>query len=243
MKKDDYGFYGKGLDGYVHYRQGMEEAERSAPQSDSFEDSYDDADDDSAFEPVPLCAGQQREAGDAAEGGRAAACTDVCSGGKAGADPGEACAGRRRQKAEVAGTRVGYWPCGKRAALPVLHHGVGHLSDAGGRLRGRGSGRSVSCVRDGRDYTACTLDHASYVKAEKAPASLFGSRRFAYLCRYQTSLVSFALSRAWNTRLMIIATIAARVMPDSDTSPSDRVTPDRPVTKMTDVRIMLRFLL
>ena len=52
MKKDDYGFYGKGLDGYVHYRQGMEEAERSAPQSDSFEDSYDDADDDSAFEPV-----------------------------------------------------------------------------------------------------------------------------------------------------------------------------------------------
>ena len=52
MKNDDYGFYGKGLDGYVHYRQGMEEAERSAPQSDSFEDSYDDADDDSAFEPV-----------------------------------------------------------------------------------------------------------------------------------------------------------------------------------------------
>ena len=23
MKNDDYGFYGKGLDGYVHYRQGM----------------------------------------------------------------------------------------------------------------------------------------------------------------------------------------------------------------------------
>ena len=22
MKNDDYGFYGKGLDGYVHYRQG-----------------------------------------------------------------------------------------------------------------------------------------------------------------------------------------------------------------------------
>ena len=30
MKKDqDFGFYGKGLDGYVHYRQGMEEAKRS----------------------------------------------------------------------------------------------------------------------------------------------------------------------------------------------------------------------
>ena len=52
MDDKDFGFYGKGLDGYVHYRQGMEEAEHSAPQSDSFEDSYDDADDDSAFEPV-----------------------------------------------------------------------------------------------------------------------------------------------------------------------------------------------
>ena len=30
MKNDDYGFYGKGLDGYVHYRQGMQEAARSA---------------------------------------------------------------------------------------------------------------------------------------------------------------------------------------------------------------------
>ena len=29
MKNDDYGFYGKGLDGYVHYRQGMQEAVRS----------------------------------------------------------------------------------------------------------------------------------------------------------------------------------------------------------------------
>lgn len=33
MKKDDYGFYGKGLDGYVHYRQGMQEAQRNAPSS------------------------------------------------------------------------------------------------------------------------------------------------------------------------------------------------------------------
>ena len=31
MKNDDYGFYGKGLDGYVHYRQGMNEAARNAP--------------------------------------------------------------------------------------------------------------------------------------------------------------------------------------------------------------------
>ena len=36
---------------------------------------------------------------------------------------------------------------------------------------------------------------------------------------------------------------AARVMPESDTSPSASVTPDRPVTKMTEVRIILRFLL
>lgn len=30
MKNDDYGFYGKGLDGYVHYLQGMNEAARHA---------------------------------------------------------------------------------------------------------------------------------------------------------------------------------------------------------------------
>lgn len=63
------------------------------------------------------------------------------------------------------------------------------------------------------------------VKKRLRPFS--GAGRFAFLCQYQTSLVSFALSRAWNTRLMIIATMAARVMPDSDTSPSDKVTPDR----------------
>ncbi len=33
MKKDDYGFYGKGLDGYVHYWQGMQEAQRNAPNA------------------------------------------------------------------------------------------------------------------------------------------------------------------------------------------------------------------
>lgn len=33
MKNDDYDFYGKGLDGYVHYRQGMQEAARNAPNA------------------------------------------------------------------------------------------------------------------------------------------------------------------------------------------------------------------
>ena len=33
MKNDDYGFYGKGLDGYVHYRQGMQEAARQGPKA------------------------------------------------------------------------------------------------------------------------------------------------------------------------------------------------------------------
>lgn len=45
MKKDDYGFYGSGLDGYVHYRQGMAEAARSAPSSHSY-NSYDSSDSD-----------------------------------------------------------------------------------------------------------------------------------------------------------------------------------------------------
>ena len=46
-----------------------------------------------------------------------------------------------------------------------------------------------------------------------------------------------------NQTLMIMPTIAASVMPESDTSPSASVTPDRPVTKITEVRIILRFLL
>ena len=45
MKNDDYGFYGSGLDGYVHYRQGMAEAARSAPSSHSC-NSYDSSDSD-----------------------------------------------------------------------------------------------------------------------------------------------------------------------------------------------------
>lgn len=30
MKKDDYGFYGKGIDGYVHYKQAFDETQKSA---------------------------------------------------------------------------------------------------------------------------------------------------------------------------------------------------------------------
>ena len=45
MKKDDYGFYGSGLDGYVHYRQGMAESARNAPSSHGY-NSYDSSDSD-----------------------------------------------------------------------------------------------------------------------------------------------------------------------------------------------------
>lgn len=34
MKKDDYGFYGKGLDGYIHYRQAFDQTQR-APDADN----------------------------------------------------------------------------------------------------------------------------------------------------------------------------------------------------------------
>ncbi|MGN1008166.1 MAG: hypothetical protein ACI4PV_04400 [Butyricicoccus sp.] len=33
MKKDDYGFYGKGIDGYVHYKQAFEETQKEHPRS------------------------------------------------------------------------------------------------------------------------------------------------------------------------------------------------------------------
>ena len=33
MKKDDYGFYGKGIDGYVHYKQAFDEMHRTATAS------------------------------------------------------------------------------------------------------------------------------------------------------------------------------------------------------------------
>ncbi len=35
MKKDDFGFYGKGIDGYVHYQQAMEESKQSRSSSPS----------------------------------------------------------------------------------------------------------------------------------------------------------------------------------------------------------------
>lgn len=55
MKNDDYGFYGSGLDGYVHYRQGMAEAARSAPSSHSYDssDSDYDSDADDGFSSAP----------------------------------------------------------------------------------------------------------------------------------------------------------------------------------------------
>ena len=35
MKKDDYGFYGKGIDGYVHYKQAFDETQKAAPRQTS----------------------------------------------------------------------------------------------------------------------------------------------------------------------------------------------------------------
>ena len=92
MEDWDFGYYGKGLDGYVHFRQGIKEIESHAPYSkcrhgrdDSLDDlddldEYDDPEDD-------LNAGQQREACDAVgehdEGSRleSADCTYIFAGG------------------------------------------------------------------------------------------------------------------------------------------------------------------
>lgn len=56
MKDWDFGYFGKGLDGYVHFRQGMKEIESDSPDSrrrrdDSLDDlgdldEYDDPEDD-----------------------------------------------------------------------------------------------------------------------------------------------------------------------------------------------------
>ena len=35
MKKDDYGFYGKGIDGYVHYKQAFDEMHKSSASHSS----------------------------------------------------------------------------------------------------------------------------------------------------------------------------------------------------------------
>ena len=63
MEDWDFGYYGKGLDGYVHFRQGIKEIESHAPYSkcrhgrdDSLDDlddldEYDDPEDDLFYEP------------------------------------------------------------------------------------------------------------------------------------------------------------------------------------------------
>lgn len=48
MEDWDFGYYGKGLDGYVHFRQGIKEIESHAPYSKcrhGRDDSLDDLDD------------------------------------------------------------------------------------------------------------------------------------------------------------------------------------------------------
>ena len=35
MKKNDYGFYGKGIDGYVHYKQAFDESQKHRPRSNA----------------------------------------------------------------------------------------------------------------------------------------------------------------------------------------------------------------
>lgn len=35
MKNDDYGFYGKGIDGYVHYKQSFDEIQKRHPSNPS----------------------------------------------------------------------------------------------------------------------------------------------------------------------------------------------------------------
>ncbi len=35
MKKGDYGFYGKGIDGYVHYKQAFDESQKNRPAQKS----------------------------------------------------------------------------------------------------------------------------------------------------------------------------------------------------------------
>lgn len=63
MEDWDFGYYGKGLDGYVHFRQGIKEIESHAPYSkcrhgrdnslDDLDDldEYDDPEDDLFYEP------------------------------------------------------------------------------------------------------------------------------------------------------------------------------------------------
>ena len=264
MEDWDFGYYGKGLDGYVHFRQGIKEIESHAPYSkcrhgrdDSLDDlddldEYDDPEDDLFYEPPQKTPVSSAKPVMPSESTTKEADSNPQTVQTSSPEAAAAAGNADKEKymgLEMVEKQVGLWVCRECSGQLVLSHSGGDLSD-GGRGNGRHSnGSGIPCIPGDRGRAACDVDTESsassglLIPCKKAPASLFGSRRFACLCRYQTSLVSFALSRAWNTRLMIIATMAARVMPDSDTSPSDRVTPDRPVTKMTDVRIMLRFLL
>ena len=259
MEDWDFGYYGKGLDGYVHFRQGIKEIESHAPYSkcrhgrdDSLDDlddldEYDDPEDDLFYEPPqksPVSSAKPVMPSESTTK-EADSNPQTVQTSSPEAEPQQ----ETPTKRSIWDSKwwKNKWDYGFVVSTVIY---LFFLIVDGGRGNGRHSnGSGIPCIPGDRGRAACDVDTESstssgfLIPCKKAPASRFGSRRFAFLCRYQTSLVSFALSRAWNTRLMIIATMAARVMPDSDTSPSDRVTPDRPVTKMTDVRIMLRFLL
>lgn len=63
MKKDDFGFYGKGLDGYVHYKQSFDQTQRR-PGAPAAEDGGPDAAPDGARPhhpaPRPPAGGRKR---------------------------------------------------------------------------------------------------------------------------------------------------------------------------------------
>ena len=264
MEDWDFGYYGKGLDGYVHFRQGIKEIESHAPYSkcrhgrdDSLDDlddldEYDDPEDDLFYEPpqkTPVSSAKPVMPSESTtkESGSNPQTVQTSS---PEAEPQQETPTKRSIWDSKWWKNKWDYGFAVSAAVSFFFVAVEEIFQTeAGETVATANGSGIPCIPGDRGRAACDVDTESsassglLIPCKKAPASLFGSRRFACLCRYQTSLVSFALSRAWNTRLMIIATMAARVMPDSDTSPSDRVTPDRPVTKMTDVRIMLRFLL
>ena len=264
MEDWDFGYYGKGLDGYVHFRQGIKEIESHAPYSkcrhgrdDSLDDlddldEYDDPEDDLFYEPpqkTPVSSAKPVMPSESTTK-EADSNTQTVQTSSPEAEPQQ----ETPTKRSIWDSKwwKNKWDYGFAVSAAVSFffcRSGGDLSD-GGRGNGRHSnGSGIPCIPGDRGRAACDVDTESsassglLIPCKKRLHPVSGAGALLVLFVYQTSLVSFALSRAWNTRLMIIATMAARVMPDSDTSPSDRVTPDRPVTKMTDVRIMLRFLL
>ena len=90
MEDWDFGYYGKGLDGYVHFRQGIKEIESHAPYSkcrhgrdDSLDDlddldEYDDPEDDLFYEREACDAVGEHDEGIRLE---SADCTDIFAGG------------------------------------------------------------------------------------------------------------------------------------------------------------------